>query len=87
MDYRLRLVSLKCAIKVILLKDITLNERTSLQRVAMAPRQIIKRDRLKSVSRQFFAGVGADEPGTACHQDRLHLAARAAVTKSRSARN
>jgi hypothetical protein len=67
MDYRLRLVSLKCAIKVILLKDITLNERTPLQRVAMAPRQIIKRDRLKSVSRQFFAGVGADEPGTACH--------------------
>jgi hypothetical protein len=52
MDYRLRLVSLKCAIKVILLRDITLNERTPLQRVAMAPRQIIKRDRLKSVSRQ-----------------------------------
>jgi hypothetical protein len=67
MDYRLRLVSLKCAIKVILLKDITLNERTPLQRVAMAPRQIIKCDRQQSVSRQFFASVGADEPGTAGH--------------------
>jgi hypothetical protein len=52
---------------VILFKDITVNERTPLHPVAVGPRQVIRRDRLKSVSRELFAGVGADEPGTAGH--------------------
>ena len=38
MDYRFRLIAVKCAVKVILLKDITLNEWTPLHRVAMAAR-------------------------------------------------
>ena len=38
MDYRFRPILLKCAIKVVLVKDITLNERAPLHRVAMVAR-------------------------------------------------
>src|SRR5262245_31472819 len=73
MNHCLRLVPIKCPLKVGGLKYVSLNEWAPLDRVTMAPRKVIKRDRMQSVGRQSLARVRANESGTASHQDRLHF--------------